>query len=201
MTTKINERRAETGVDPRVGRTADLGHGLGRFLVDRDLEGCRGLMADGMTIHSPFLAAHGFVFDGIDESCNALLVLINEADDFVVTDEYASADAFTMVFTATFRGRPVHGVMLGRVDADGRLRNIDVMIRGFVGLAMFGRAFGAAFIRARNRPMSWIPILMLSTAVGLTRVIDGLGSLLVKFSLRKTAPRVMTVPRRPRAPR
>ncbi|WP_156993205.1 FAD-dependent oxidoreductase [Pseudonocardia acaciae] len=170
-----------------------LGRRFHQVLRDRDLDGFRSLLAPTVTMHSPYLSSGGFVFEGPDESSQALGIFMREAHELAVTDECAGQTAYTLTFNARLRRDRVDGVFLIRPDAEGRIHQADLFIRGFVGLSVFGRVFGPGFTRPYSRVLALLPTIATVLVTMPVRAIDWLGGRIVKHSIRRMSRRSTTV--------
>jgi hypothetical protein len=69
-------------------------------------------------------------------------------EDFRYTDQLEDADVATLIFSARVGDRELDGLDLLRFDADGRVRELMVMVRPMSGLNALAEAMARAFEEA-----------------------------------------------------
>ena len=108
----------------------------------RDIDAGLALFADDATLDSP-VAFKPFV--GIDQVGVVLKAVIATFEDFRYTDEIANEAEGThaLIFEARVGEKSVQGLDLLRMDSDGRITNLTVMIRPLSGLIALAEAMSA----------------------------------------------------------
>lgn len=105
----------------------------------RDFDAAIELFADDATLDSPVAFKP---FAGI-EAVGVVLRAVSETfEDFRYTDEFANEPERThaLIFEARVGEKSVQGLDLLRMDADGRITNLTVMIRPLSGLIALAEA-------------------------------------------------------------
>jgi hypothetical protein len=117
-------------------------HPFRAAVEDKDFDAALALFADEATLDSP-VAFKPFV--GRDAVGFVLRAVSETFEDFRYTDEFANeADGtHALVFEARVGERSVQGLDLLRMDSEGRIANITVMIRPLSGLTALAEAMAA----------------------------------------------------------
>jgi hypothetical protein len=83
-------------------------------------------LAPGVTFHSPVTFKP---FEGRDAVGVVLGAVMEVFEDFRYTDELSGGGVHALVFEATVGGRDVQGLDLLRLDSDGLIEDLTVMVR------------------------------------------------------------------------
>jgi hypothetical protein len=108
----------------------------------QDVDAAVALFADDATLDSP-VAFRPFV--GIDAVTVVLHAISETFEDFRYTGEFANAEERThaLIFEARVGERSVQGLDLIRMDSEGLIDNLTVMIRPMSGLIALADAMSA----------------------------------------------------------
>jgi hypothetical protein len=108
----------------------------------KDFDAALALFAEDATLDSP-VAFKPFV--GLEAVGFVLRAVAETFEDFRYTDEFANEDAGThaLIFEARVGERSVQGLDLLRMNPDGKIANITVMIRPLSGLIALAEAMAA----------------------------------------------------------
>ena len=128
-------------------RSRDV-HPYRRAWESRDLKGWEQALSPDVVIHSPLLTAP---FVGRKVAVELFAVLFESLARFEITDELAAGDTRAFFWRAESGGRPIEGADLIRLDGDGKVGEITVLIRPLVSLAAFGGAVGPPLAGQRGR--------------------------------------------------
>lgn len=82
-------------------------------------------------------------FEGREAVSRLFEILLEVFEDFRYTDEFEADGKAALIFTARVGDREVEGLDLFRLDADGRIAELTVMVRPASGLMALGEAVGA----------------------------------------------------------
>ena len=111
----------------------------------RDLEAMRAALAEDAVFRSPAVFKP---YEGADAVLFILSAVTKIFEEFRYTDTLAGDDAEALVFEARVGEREVQGIDMLRFDAEGRIRELTVLIRPLRGLeavvAAMGRELEAA---------------------------------------------------------
>jgi limonene-1,2-epoxide hydrolase len=104
-----------------------------------DMDAAIACLAPDVTFNSP--VAHT-PFEGA-ETVGAVLRAVSETfEDFEYTDELADGDTHALVFRARVGDKRLEGLDLLRMNEDGLIENLTVMVRPASGLMALGAAMG-----------------------------------------------------------
>ena len=99
------------------------------------------LFAEDATLDSPVAFKP---FTGIDAVTVVLRAVFETFEDFHYTDEFEGPDGtHALIFEARVGDKSVQGLDLIREDADGRVKNLTVMVRPTSGLMALAEAMAA----------------------------------------------------------
>jgi hypothetical protein len=106
-----------------------------------DLDAALALFADDATLDSPVAFKP---FAGTEAISVVLRSVFETFEDFRYTDELGGADGVhALVFRARVGDKSVEGLDLIRMDGEGRIGNLTVMIRPLSGLIALAEAMAA----------------------------------------------------------
>jgi hypothetical protein len=103
----------------------------------QDLDAMTATLADDVVFHSPF-AFRPFV--GRDSVSGVLLGVMNTFEDFSYSDELENGDVTTLIFNARVGDKKVQGLDLLRLNEDGKVSELTVMLRPASALMAMGEA-------------------------------------------------------------
>ena len=108
----------------------------------RDFDAALALFADDATLDSPVAFKP---FEGIEAASVVLRAVSETFEDFRYTDEFVDEDGGThaLIFEARVGEKSVQGLDLIRMNADGQIANLTVMIRPLSGLIALAEAMAA----------------------------------------------------------
>ncbi len=113
----------------------------------RDLDTWIGALSEDVVLHSPILSRPPF--EGRDAVARLIAGVLAEFHDIRYTAEGEAGDVQFLSFRARVRRRDIEAVDLVRVDDDGLIAEITVVIRPMAGLAAVAAALAPHL--ARNR--------------------------------------------------
>lgn len=97
-----------------------------RIVAERDLDGLRAVIADEATMGAP---PYWSKLEGVDTVHHLLGLIVHTIEDFTYHREWIDGSELALEFTGHVEGLELQGIDLISLDEDGRLRNLDVMIR------------------------------------------------------------------------
>ena len=97
-----------------------------RIVAERDLEGLREVLADDVRLGAP---PYWPKLEGKDLVSHLLGIIISTIEGFTYHREFTHGAELALEFHGRIGDLDLQGIDLISLDADGRLRNIDVMIR------------------------------------------------------------------------
>lgn len=96
------------------------------IVAAKDLEGLGTILAPDVTMGAP---PYWTRLQGRDVVRYLLGIIINTIEDFTYRREWISGSELALEFTGHVGDRQLQGVDLVTLDREGRVRNLDVMIR------------------------------------------------------------------------
>jgi len=115
-----------------------------------DPEALTGALAEDVAFRSPV------VFRAYEGKAVVSTILVEGAlnvfEDFRYVEQLEDGDAATLIFKARVGDREVDGLDLLRFDADGKVRELMVMVRPMSGLNALAEAMGRQFERLGITP-------------------------------------------------
>jgi SnoaL-like protein len=106
------------------------------------------LLAPDVIVRSPII---GSAFEGADAVGNLFAAIIDIFEGLEYTGEAEADGLQVLVFRARVRDRTLEGVDLIRVDADGRIAEMTVLMRPMTDLALLANELGPRLARRRGR--------------------------------------------------
>ncbi len=82
-------------------------------------------------------------FEGREAVSRLFGILLEVFEDFRYTDEFEADGKAALIFEARVGDRELQGLDLFRLDADGKIAELTVMVRPASGLMALGEAVGA----------------------------------------------------------
>jgi SnoaL-like domain len=105
----------------------------------RDFDAAIDCLAPDVTFHSP--VAHR-PFEGKELVGQVLLAVSQTFEDFEYTDEFETGDTHALIFRARVGDKRLQGLDLLRLNDDGLIEELTVMVRPASGLMALGQAMG-----------------------------------------------------------
>jgi ketosteroid isomerase-like protein len=112
-------------------------HAFRAAVEAQDLGAMSELMADDIVFHSPF-AFRPFV--GRESVTGVLTGVMSTFEEFSYSDELEDGDTATLIFNAKVGDKKVQGLDLVRTNADGKIKELTVMLRPASALMAMGEA-------------------------------------------------------------
>jgi SnoaL-like domain len=97
------------------------------------------VLADEVVFRSPAVFKP---YEGREATLVVLRAVSQVFEDFRYEDRFAGADGEVLLFSARVGDRELNGIDLLRFDADGKIRELTVMIRPLSGLTALVEAMG-----------------------------------------------------------
>jgi len=117
------------------------GHAFRAAVESGDIDAAVGLLAEDVVFNSPAVFRP---YEGRDAVTTILRAAYATFEDFRYTDELTGGGVHGLVFTARVGDKTVQGLDLIRADADGRIKELTVMLRPASGLMAVAERMGAA---------------------------------------------------------
>jgi SnoaL-like domain len=151
----------------------------------RDLDGLVALLADNVVFHSPVLADTGF--EG-RRSVEALLSIVLDAvTDLSYTHELAGERTRVLISDARVGGKPIKATTLLELDADGKIREIWMMVRPLTGVVAIAEEIGAQLAERQGPGRGPTLRALTKPLAGLAAVTNWTGSRIVAGLNRSTS--------------
>jgi SnoaL-like domain len=115
-------------------------HPFRQAVESQDLDAALALFAEDATLDSPVAFKP---FAGIEAIGVVLRAVVETFEDFRYTDEFEGDGTHALVFEARVGERSVQGLDLIRMDSQGRIANLTVMIRPLSGLIALAESMSA----------------------------------------------------------
>jgi hypothetical protein len=166
-----------------VGATADrvVDHPFAAAFLDSDIAAVAATLTDDVELSSPVITRR---FRGKQDVTWLLCNVMRCIEEPVVTDQVQGRGTLMMAFRTRSRGRPIQGVHLMRLAADGRIKEITVHMRPLSGLAAFGSVIGPALAGRRTASGRVLAVLSWPLAQ-MTQIGDLLGTRIVFAASRR----------------
>jgi hypothetical protein len=130
-----------------------------------------------VVLHSPIVRSPFVGRAAVAELYEVLFGALGEVD---FTDELADGDTHAFFWRADVGGRRIQGADLVRVDPQGKISEITVLIRPLVDLAVFAGAAGPPLARRRGRIRAAVLTLLTLPLRALLGLADVLATRLVQ---------------------
>jgi hypothetical protein len=142
----------------------------------RDLDAWANELSPDVVAYSPMLT---MPFAGRETLVELYGVFFQHFEDFEITHEFQDGEWSAFFWTATAKSRTFQGSDLIRLNAEGKVVEVTVLIRPLVGIAAFGAATGPPI--ARRRGILWAFLTrLISTPLGLLmRLVDVVAPVIV----------------------
>jgi SnoaL-like domain len=152
--------------------------------ADRDLDRVLALLADDVVFHSPVISAPGF--EGRDSVAALHSMLFDAISDVEYTHELSDETAHILVSNARMLGKPFKATTLLELNAEGKIREIWVMVRPLAGVVAIAEAIGSQLAKRRGPGRAPIVRALTKLLAGLAAVADRTGSRLIDALNRST---------------
>jgi SnoaL-like domain len=113
-----------------------------------DLDRLESLLADDVVFHSAIITEQGF--EGRGSVAAFLAIVLDMFEDNQFTHEFGDERSHLLVANAHVLGKPVKTTTLLELDADGKIREIWVMVRPLRGLVAVVEAAGLPLAKGRE---------------------------------------------------
>jgi SnoaL-like domain len=151
-------------------------HPYRQAFAARDLDGLVALLADDVVFHSPVIADPGF--EGRDSVAALYTMIFDAFSDIEYTHELGD-DARLLVNNARVLGKSIKATTLLEFNADGKIREIWVMVRPLTGVVAIAEAIGSRLAKRQGPGRAPALRAMLKPLTGLANVTDRIGSRLI----------------------
>jgi len=111
----------------------------------KDFSAMEELFAEDVSFRSPVVFKP---YEGREAIAMILGAVVEVFEDFRYTDQIESADTAALMFEARVGDRDLNGVDILRFDADGRIRELIVMVRPMSGVNALAEAMQAKLAAA-----------------------------------------------------
>jgi ketosteroid isomerase-like protein len=124
----------------------------------RDLDAWSATFAPDIVLHSPMIQAP---FSGREAATELYGVLFDALGEFEITDEFAGGDSHAFFWRANVGRRRIEGADLLRVDEQGKISEVRVLIRPLANIATFAAAAGPP-LAAKRGPIQGLLLRVLT---------------------------------------
>lgn len=142
----------------------------------RDLDAFAAALSPDVVLHSPVIRAP---FSGREAAVELYGVLFEAFGEFEISEEFAAGDAQAFFWQGELQGRQIEGTDLIRLDDQGRIREVRVMIRPLLDIAAFAAAVGPMLAGKRGRVRGLVVRLMTLPLKGILTVADAVATRLI----------------------
>jgi SnoaL-like domain len=144
--------------------------------LTRDLNALADNLAPEVVLHSPVITTP---FRGREAAIELYGVLFEAFGEFDITDELAAGETHAFFWRGDLDGRTIEGADLVRLDGEGRISEVRVLIRPLVDIGRFARAVGPP-LAGRRGPIRAFVLRSLALPLGaLLAVADFVASRLI----------------------
>jgi hypothetical protein len=138
--------------EPGVAVTVDV-HPFRAAWETRDLDAWSSNFAPDIVLHSPLIQTP---FEGKETAIELYGVLFDALGEVEITHESSDGDSHVFFWRAEAGRRTIEGADLIRVDGDGRIREVRVLIRPLANIAAFAEVSGPPLAAKRGRAQAWV---------------------------------------------
>jgi ketosteroid isomerase-like protein len=139
----------------------------------RDIAAWSAALAPDVVLHSPIISTP---FRGRDAVRELYEVLFGALGDVDITDEFAAGDTHAFFWHADLGGRDIEGADLLRMNADGKVAEVRVLIRPLVGLASFAGGVGPPLAARRGRMRAFLLRVLTVPLRAMMAIADAIAS-------------------------
>jgi ketosteroid isomerase-like protein len=143
----------------------------------RDLDSWTDALAPDVVLYSPVTKTP---FRGRDAATELYGVLFDSLGQFDITDELAAGDSHAFFWRADVDGRSIEGADLVRLDNQGKISEIRVLIRPLVDIATFAAAVGPPLAGRRGAIRGRLLRLMTLPLKAIFAIVDAVASRLAQ---------------------
>jgi hypothetical protein len=138
----------------------------------RDLDRLLPLLADDVIFHTPILSE--LAFEGPDAVAPFLTFVLDAFEDVEFTHDLGDEDSQVLIYDARVLDKAVKATWLLELDAEGKIREIWVMIRPLTGLTAIVEAAGRRLAERRGTALSELSKPLADLAAEADRAAAGL---------------------------
>jgi hypothetical protein len=160
-------------------------HPYGQAFAERNLERLAALLADDVVFYTPDIAYPGF--QGRDSVATVLTMVADAMTDVKYTHDAGDETTSILVNDGRVLGKPIKATTLLGLDADGKIREIWVMVRPLTGVVAIVEAIGPQLAERRRPGLGAVVRAMSKPLAGLATVAEQVGSRLIAAVNRSTA--------------
>lgn len=135
----------------------------------RDADAWREALAPDVVVHSPLLRTP---FEGRDAAAEVYRTLFAQFGEVRIAEELGDGDTTAFHWFGVSGGQTIEGADLVRLDADGRVAEIRVLMRPLVAIGSFTASMAPAVARPRGRIAAFLARLSVAPIGPLFRLID-----------------------------
>jgi hypothetical protein len=146
---------------------------LRQAVEGRDLDAMVDAFTPDAVIHSPITFKTRF--RGRAEIRELLAAVLEAFEDVRYVEHYELGNVRIVIAQARVGGRPIEEVQVMRMDAEGRVRDFRLYIRGLAGLAAVAAALGPRLARSRGRLRARLVAVAIWPLAFVTKATDSLG--------------------------
>ena len=119
-------------------------HPYGQAWAARDLDRLLSLFSDDVVFHSPWVSGPGFV--GRDSVAAILAIALDVFKDVEFTHDLGDERSHVLVANSRVLDEPINATKVLEFDAEGKIREVWMMVRPLTGLAAVAEAIGQAIV-------------------------------------------------------
>jgi SnoaL-like domain len=154
-------------------------HPYRTFWQTHDLDAWANALAPDVAVYSPIFRAAS-LFSGRETTIDLYGVLFDVLVEFKITDELHDGNLSVFSWHAEIgSGEGVEGVDFVRTDDHGKVREIKVMIRPLVSVAVFAKAVGPGVAAKRGKLRGLVVRMLTIPLPAMFTAIDKIASLLL----------------------
>ena len=143
----------------------------------RDLDAWAGALAPDVMVHSPVIRRP---FSGREAAAEVYGVLFDAFGQVEITEELSAGDSHAFFWRGELGDRVIEGADLVRMDGQGRVREIRILIRPLVDIGVFAAAVGPQ-LGARRGPARGLALRLLALPLrAVLSVADAMASRLAQ---------------------
>jgi hypothetical protein len=144
--------------------------------LTRDLDAWASHLAPEVVLYSPVITTP---FRGRDAAIELFGVLFETFGEFDITDELAIGETHAFFWRGGLGDRTIEGADLIRLDGEGKISEIRVLIRPLVDIATFASAVGPPLARRRGPIRAFVLRLLALPLGAILAVADFVASRLI----------------------
>jgi ketosteroid isomerase-like protein len=160
-------------------------HPYRQAFATRDIDGLVALLADDVVFHSPVIPDPAF--EGRRSVAALYAILFDAITDVEYTRELGDGEVHFLVANGRVLGKPAKSTTALELNADGKIREIWVMVRPLTGLVAIAEAIGSQLAERRKRRLGVAVRALSKPLAGLAAMTERGGSRLISALNRSTA--------------